>query len=82
MGTVVHKEISVLRKSCIEYLEDAGFSFDMYEIKEDYERECMELIFDSPDAVGYIVKDVKKTKWKNELKIIKRLNKATFYKIN
>jgi len=81
METAIHKEISVLRKVCLEYLKDAGFTFDMFDFKEDYDRECIEMIFETPEAVGYIIKDIKKTKWKDELKIIKRLNKATFYKI-
>jgi hypothetical protein len=81
METVVHKELSVLRKICLTYLQDAGFSFDMFESKEDYERECVEIIFDTTEAVIFIMKDIKKTKWKDEIKIVRRLNKATFYKI-
>jgi hypothetical protein len=81
METTVHKELSVLRKDCLEYLEDAGFTYGMFEYEEDYDRECVEIIFETPEAVAYIVKDIKKTKWKDEIKVIKRLNKATFYKI-
>lgn len=81
MVSVVHNDISLLRKACLDYLKDAGFTFDMFEMKEDYDRECLQLEFETEEAVLYIMKDIKKTKWKNEIKIIKRLNRATFYKI-
>lgn len=61
---------SCLKREINAYLRDAGFQQDMYEIESYKDRQYVK-VFMSEKAIEYILKDVRKTRWKNKLEITK-----------
>lgn len=72
METKTEYQVDLLIIDVKNYLLDAGFTSDLYNIQDfDNERGYIEVFFETSKAIDYIIKDIKKTKWKSMLDIKK-----------
>jgi len=62
--------LSNLTKQIKNYLKDAGFKDNLYEI-ETYENREYVRVYMSEQAVDYIIEDIEKSDWKRILEITK-----------
>lgn len=64
METKTEYQIDLLVIDVKNYLLDAGFTSDLYNIQDfDNERGYIEIFFKASKSIDYIIKDIKKTKW-------------------
>jgi hypothetical protein len=69
-----------LKNLTFQYLSDAGFDTSMYDIKENKDRQCLEIFFKCRQAMDYILQDLQKTPFEKVIFFKKHYSRMLCFK--